>query len=157
MRIVWFTALLLAAAGCSKENPRVATAPNQQAALGMLPMDPLQGKVITSWIDRRNSTMSTLFGNDLAVQYARSGARNDYPAGSVLSLVTWQQQEDARWFGGTIPAAPKSVEFVTVQSGPSYAYQRYEGSPLKRVELEVVTNQDSRVFQFLSQRAAVLP
>ena len=157
MRIALFTALLLGAGACSKENSRVETAPNRIAALGALPVDPLQGKVITSWIDRRNSTMSTLFGNDLAVQYARSTAHNDYPSGSVLSLVTWQEQEDARWFGGSIPAAPRSVEFVTVQSGPSYSYQRYEGSPLKRVESEVVTNQHARVVALLSQRAAVLP
>ncbi len=76
--------------------------------------------------------MYTLFGNDLAVQYARSSARHDYPAGSVLSLVTWNQQEDPRWFGGKIPAAPKSVEFVAVATTPDnkpvFSYQFYEGN-----------------------------
>ena len=40
--------------------------------------------------------MYTLFGNDLAVQYAHTNPQHDYPAGSVLSLVTWSQQEDPR-------------------------------------------------------------
>jgi|SRR5271167_1418535 len=31
-----------------------------------------------------------------------------------LSLVTWKQQEDRRWFGAKIPAASKSVELVAV-------------------------------------------
>ena len=65
---------------------------------------------------------------------------HDYPAGAVLSLVTWNQQEDERWFGGDISASYLSVETVTVgetpdhsDHGPAYAYQRFEGSPLKLV------------------------
>jgi hypothetical protein len=71
-----------------------------------------QQAVITSSIDHRNGTMSTLFGNLIAVQYARSHSDTSYPSGAVFTLVTWKQQEDARWFGGNVPAARLSVETV---------------------------------------------
>jgi hypothetical protein len=121
--------------GCSDQvNPRVATRLNLDASLtGDLPSNPFQGRVITSWIDKQDSTTSTMFGNDVAVQYARTSSAMQYPAGAVLSVVTWGQQEDPRWFGGKIPEKPKVVEFVTVSSPGSYSYERYEGSPLKKV------------------------
>jgi hypothetical protein len=44
--------------GCQKPNPRVATTVNQTAAApGDLPWNPLQWNVITSAIDKQNSTM----------------------------------------------------------------------------------------------------
>ncbi len=99
--------------------------------------------------------MSTLYGNDVATGYARRSAEFVYPAGSVLSVVTWGQQEDARWFGGNIPARPKSVEIVTV--GGAYSYRRYEGSPLRQVAQEDGAAPGERAAYLLSQRAAVMP
>lgn len=111
--------MLLGVIGCSEPNPRVVTTLNERAALARdLPLNPLQWKVITSAINKQDSAMYTLFGNDLAVQYAGKNSQHDYPAGSVLSLVAWNQQEDLRWFGGNLPATPKSVEFVTVGVAP---------------------------------------
>jgi hypothetical protein len=137
-------------------NPRVATTLNLDAAVAGGPAaNPLQGKVITSWIDKQSGTMSTLLGNDVAIQHARTNEKFNYPAGSVLSVVTWGQQEDPRWFGGSIPAKPRSVEVVTV--GDAYQYQRYEGAPLKRVANEEGTVPVERAAYLLSQRAAVMP
>jgi hypothetical protein len=99
--------------------------------------------------------MSTLYGNDVAVQYARANAEKMYPAGSVLSVVTWSEQEDPRWFGAKIPQKVGSVEFVTVTGPGAYSYQRYEGSPLKRVAMDATTNE--RADYLLAQRAAVMP
>ncbi len=145
--------------GCSdKTNPRVVTRLNQDAApVGELPSNPLQGKVITSWVDKKDSTMSTLFGNDVAWQYARTNAEMQYPAGSVLSVVTWEEQEDPRWFGGNIPQRAKVVEFVTVTSPGTYSYQRYEGSPLKKVASVEGNDPKGRAAYLLEQRAAVMP
>jgi hypothetical protein len=156
------TAALLALAGCSQPNPRVVTSLNQGASLtGDLPSNPLGWKVITSALDGTDSTMSTLFGNDVAVQYARTNSQHDYPAGSTISMVTWTQQEDPRWFGGKIAAAPKSVEFVTVAAGvnqrPTYSYERFEGAPLKRASAETAAAPSDRMSYLLSQRAAVMP
>jgi hypothetical protein len=97
-----------------------------------VPANPLQWKAVTSEINKTDATMSALYGNDLAVGYARTHSQHDYPAGAVLSLVTWTQQEDPRWFGARIPREVKSVEFVMVgatpDGRPSYTYQEYEGT-----------------------------
>jgi hypothetical protein len=131
---------------------------NTEASLtGTLPYNPLAWKVVTSWVNDRNGTMSTLYGNDVAVQYARSNAAHTYPAGSVLALVTWAQRDDPHWFGAKIPSAPQSVEFVVVPSSPeaSPTYQRYTGSPLT---LAATTDADATRIDYLTaQRAAVMP
>jgi hypothetical protein len=150
---------LILLVGCTRENARVTTTLNNGAALvGDLPSNPMQDKVITSWVDKQGSTMSTMFGNDVAMRYARTNQGTQYPAGSVVSVVTWSQQEDPRWFGGNIPANAKSVEFVSVGPGANaYSYQRYEGSPLKKVTGEDGAAPNERAASLLSQRAAVMP
>jgi hypothetical protein len=149
----------VALAGCSNQtNLRVETRVNHEAALvGDLPSNPLQGEVITSWINKQDSTMSTMFGNDAAVRYARTSAEGKYPVGAALSVVTWAQQEDVRWFGGKIPQRPASVEFVTVTGLGAFSYQRYEGSPLKKVASVDGTDPKDRAAYLLGQRAAVMP
>jgi hypothetical protein len=152
------TVLLCILPGCSGTNPRIVTTLNTGAMLsGSLPSNPMQGRVITSWIDKNAGTMSTLYGNDIAVQHARTSAQQGYPAGSALSVVTWTEQEDPRWFGGNIPAAAKSVEYVTIAEDKHYIYQRYEGSPLKQVDQEAGVTPNDREGYLLSLRAAVMP
>ncbi|MGC4053979.1 MAG: hypothetical protein QM757_33245 [Paludibaculum sp.] len=141
---------------------RVATFLNQRASPGSaVKLNPLQGKVITSWIDRQTQTMSTLTGNDVAVRYARTSGGQAFPVGSTLSVATWSQVEDGRWFGARIPDEPKSVETVTVALGPGgqieYSYQKYEGAPLKRVASRTTGPSDERIRFLFSRRASVLP
>jgi Cytochrome P460 len=148
--------------GCATPQPRLVATINQSASLGGgLPANPLEWKIISSAADTKKATMSTLYGNDVAVQYARTKAQHDYPSGSALSLVTWSQQEDARWFGGKIPEQVRSVEFLSVGSAadgrPSYSYQLYEGAPLKKASEENGSAPRGRAAELLSQRAAVLP
>jgi hypothetical protein len=86
-----------------------------------LPWQPLGWRAITMYVDPRNHTTATLFGNDAAMQVvARRGAVGAqspvYPAGAVLALVIWAQRDDPHWFGGRIPNAPQSVEFVQIAS-----------------------------------------
>ncbi|KAI9451718.1 hypothetical protein F5148DRAFT_1289976 [Russula earlei] len=77
--------------------------------------------------------MSILYGNEIAVAYARSGGKGlAYPGGSVLSLVTWEQQEDKHWFGGNIPKKIQSVEMVAFDSAASLKYTDYVGAPLQQ-------------------------
>lgn len=153
--------LLFLLAGCSQQNPLTATRRNEEATLrGALPMKPLAGQVITTWIDKPKATMSTLFGNEPAIQAARSGAAT-YPTGAMLSAITWHQQEDGRWFGGRIPAEPVSVEVVTVKDtkdhGAAYLYRRFEGNPLKEVPPSDDPESQARAKYLLEQRAAVMP
>ena len=134
---------------------------NYRAALaGDLPINPLEWNVITCSANPLEFTMSTLFGNDIAVRSARAHSATTYPADSALALVTWHQQQDHDWFGAKMPAETQSMELVTVSAsvdgGTSYEYSRYEGSPLKQVTLSK-SQADERMLYIRSQRAAVMP
>lgn len=155
-------ALILCAAGCGGSAPRATATLNQGAALvGELPMNPLAWRVISSAADAGSGTMSTLYGNDVAVAYARTHTQHDYPSGSVISFVTWTQAEDSRWFGAKIPSQVKSVEFVTVGAGGNgqdqYSYEAYTGNPLKKTADRPFGAPPERIAYLLSSRAAVMP
>jgi Cytochrome P460 len=155
-------AMFLSMSGCSGAESKIPATINQSASLvGPLPADPLQWKIITSAINKADSTMSTLYGNDLAVRYARANSQHNYPTGSVLSLVTWTQREDDRWFGAKIPDRVKSVEFVGIDVAadgrPSYSYREYRGTPLTMVSEQKGSTPNDRAVYLLTQRAAVMP
>jgi hypothetical protein len=155
-------ASLFCLAGCTNPVPAAITRLNAGAVLnGNLPENPLHWQVITSAIDHRDATMYTVFGNDAAVAYARSHDDRNYPAGSILSLVTWKQTEDPRWFWGMTPDATQSVEFVEIKADAGhnrlYSYERYTGSPLTKVSSETSAEPNQRAANLLSQRAAVMP
>jgi hypothetical protein len=156
-------ATVLAVGSWSCGGPGAMTSSiNERAALtGSLPRHPLQWNVITSTIDKQAATMSTLYGNDAAVRYARRNSQQNYPAGCELSFVTWTQQEDIHWFGAKIPGQVKSVEFVSVTADPnhqpSYSYENSEGSPLQRTTALDGRSPGSRAAYLLSLRAAVMP
>ncbi|ADV81090.1 cytochrome P460 family protein [Terriglobus saanensis] len=162
MRVAQVLGLLLLGglAGCEATNSRVTTTLNEDASkVNGVPGAAMHGRVITSWIDKPSSTMSTLYGNDVAVNYARKNSDAAYPAGSQLSLVTWKQTEDPRWFGGNIPAKVVSVEQVNVDATPEkkYAYMRYDGESAKSVESVAAATPNARAAFLLGQRAAVMP
>jgi hypothetical protein len=158
-----FGAVLIAwGAGCAKAPSQATATFNQGAALaGELPMNPLAWRLISVSLNPGDGTMSTLYGNDIAVDYARTHSQHDYPAGAVLSLVTWKQMEDSRWFGAKIPAQVKSVEFVTVSAGvngsPAYAYEAYTGNPLQKASTQQSATASERIAGLVSTRAAVMP
>jgi hypothetical protein len=154
--------LSLSIVGCASHEPRISATVNRNSSLvGDLTANPLQWKVVTSAVNTEDSTMSTLYGNEVAVGYARTNSQHNYPSGSILSLVTWTQRDDDRWFGAEIPDQVKSVEFVSVGVAPDgrtlYSYQEYEGNPLKRVTSQEGGTATGRTAYLLSQRAAVMP
>jgi hypothetical protein len=154
--------LSLAMCGCSSHRTNPSELINKEASLtGNLPFQPLRCRMITSAINKRDSTMSTLYGNDLAVNCARTNAQCSYPSGSVLSLVTWSQQEDEHWFGAKIPARVQSVEFIVVNSAasnkPSYSYEDYVGAPLAKLPPQEDAAVKARLGYILGQRASAMP
>jgi hypothetical protein len=97
---------------------------NRAAALpAALPWQPLAWGAITMSVDPTTGEMATLFGNDAALNVVRSvrgsgaGRQVAYPAGAVLALVTWGQRDDPHWFGARISNAPRSIEFLQIESG----------------------------------------
>ncbi|HWY56871.1 MAG TPA: cytochrome P460 family protein [Terriglobales bacterium] len=154
-------ALLLMLIGCSQPNARVTTRFNRDAEVsGEMPYNPLQWEVIASTLNHNDHTLATVLGNDRAIAYARKNASHEYPAGSVLSVITWSQEEDPRWFGGNIPGKVSSVEFLEVQSSQdhgTYLYTLYGGSPLRKLVSTEEKSPTGRVAYILRQRAAVMP
>ena len=155
-------ALLLMLVGCSPPNARVTTRFNRDAEVsGELPFNPLQWEVIASTLNHNDHTLATVLGNDRAIAYARKDAAHAYPAGSVLSVITWSQEEDPRWFGGNIPGKVRSVEFLEVQSGQdhggTYLYSLYGGSPLRKLVSREEKSPTGRAAYIVGQRAAVMP
>jgi hypothetical protein len=162
-------ALILSAAfsGCTgptRVAPLAATI-NEGASLSAaqsnaLPANPLKWRIITSSIDPQSSTMSTLYGNDIAIKYARSNTKHDYPPGSQIALVTWTRRDDPRYFGAKIPDHLKSIEFVTVTELPgetNFAYEKYEGTPLAKTASDESAKPSPSAQSLLGLRAAVLP
>ena len=154
-------ALLLMLIGCSEPNARVKTRLNLYAEVsGELPYNALQWEVIASTLNHNDHTLATVLGNDRAIAYARTTAAHAYPVGSVLSVITWSQEEDPRWFGGNIAGNVRSVEFPEVQSGQdhgTYLYTLYGGSPLRKLVSTEEKSPTGRAAYIVGQRAAVMP
>ena len=153
---------LIALSGCSHHPTDPAVLTNREASLPAgLPYHPLEWSVITSTIDRQKGAMSTLFGNDVAVHHARTSSDGAYPPGSVLSLVTWLQQDDKHWFGARIPARIESIEFIKVDATPdnqsSNSYEHYDGMSGKKLPVAESGAANMRINSILGQRASVMP
>jgi len=166
MRATLMTIALLASSfvfsNCAQQQNSATALINHKASVtGDLPFNPFRWSVITVGVDSLSSTMFTLYGNDVAAEHARSEPQGPYPVGSLLSLVTWTQQEDEHWFGARNPAFLKSVEFVRVEPGGagdiSYLYRIFEGAPLKETTSARINERQQHIDKILSRRAAVMP
>src|ERR1700761_969994 len=110
-------------------------------------------KVIASSVNKKLGTMSTLYGNEVALKTAGTGTET---AGEVFALVTWKQQADDHWFGAKIPSNLLSVEYVkTGEAGNPVSYQKFEG---KNLVLSTDTaNNQARIKYIFDQKPSVMP
>lgn len=116
-RLVFVISLLVA--GCANEQHHDLY--NESASHIDVPeigFNPLEGNVISTFINVKDTTMSTLYGNDSAARHAQQ--RTPYADGDLLSLVTWKQKEDPYWFGGNIPDSVAAIEIVRFESGKPF-------------------------------------
>ena len=97
-----------AAAACDKPAPDKAHAREMFNAGGL--------RVITSFANRKQETMSVLYGNPAAEKSALSGYQTHYP-GEVFRLVTYKQANNKFWYGSYINGAVQRVE--TIAAVPS--------------------------------------
>lgn len=113
---------------------------------------PLQGIVINSYVNTKTNTMATLYGNKTAKDYLQGHTAGSYPDGTELTLVTWHQQPDPRWFGGNVPGAVQRIEVVSFNKGVHYSC--YAGNPWREL-----TNPkaDSATQWIIKQRMMILP
>jgi hypothetical protein len=111
---------------------------------------PLRGKFVTELANDTNRTMSTLYSSAPVI------VAGGYAVGTVLSLVTWTQQDDGRWFGGRIPNMVQSVEQIRIGADGKPEYAAFSGAGLskKDVAADVAAQ---RVQYILGKRAVVTP
>ena len=110
--------------------------------------------VIASFINKKQHTMSTLYGNLVSVQRARAGEA--VQPHEQLLLVTWEQKADENWFGANIPGQVQSVEQVITGAQPTdVTYQRYEGNPLSPGQ--DTTAKTSRINSIFGLQASIMP
>jgi len=116
-----FFVISLLAAGCANDQRHdLYNESASQFDVSETGFNPLEGNVISTFIDVRDTTMSTLYGNDSAARHAELKA--PYADGDILSLVTWKQRADPYWFGGNIPDSVVVIEIVRFESGePIYS------------------------------------
>lgn len=116
--------------------------------------NPLLMIPLTSSINPKNSSMSTLYGNQVAADYAKQNADSKYPQDAVLYEVTWKQKADEFWFGANIPNEIYSVEKIVFNDHPEYGL--YKGKFLQKEEVDSRIKA-SRIALIISQKMAVSP
>lgn len=121
---------------------------------GDLMENPLILGVITTSVNLNTKTMSTLYGNAIAVDHAQGDKGTSYPTNAVLYEVSWKQQPDSLWFGALIPGTLLSVEKVHFTHEGHPIYTLYKGDPLKRME---GTKDKDRSIQIISRTMAQTP
>lgn len=152
--IIYFSLILVSLLSCHQEpqeniNEKASIQHNDELLENPLLMTP-----ITSSIHPKDSTMSTLYGNEIAVMHAKSNSK--YPQGATLYEVTWKQKSDEWWFGANVPKEILSVEKVIFREKEKVEYEIYEGRPLKK-KGQKEGSETSRILAIVSQKMAVSP
>jgi hypothetical protein len=111
-------------------------------------------KVITSFANRKQQTISVLYGNDAAKTCALSGYKT-HVAGELFKLVVFRQADNKYWYGSYINGKLLSEETVT--SEPSqFVYRLKQGSaPDDSVGHQM--SDEARTASILSHKPSVFP
>jgi Cytochrome P460/Haem-binding domain len=120
----------------------------------------MEENVISSSIRRQDGTMSTLYGNQIAVHFARTQEMGQYPEGSRLTMVTWKQKEDDHWFGARIPGPVQIVETVFVSDSGGKLYPLYERKDMNSTgafTARVTADTKLRTSYILGQHPSIMP
>ncbi|MEN0056292.1 MAG: hypothetical protein AAGC65_21620 [Mucilaginibacter sp.] len=158
IKYLFLAAIVFGVYACN-HKPTIDELTNPPAALpASFKFDQLGLKVITTFINKKQGTTSTLYGNPLALKTAIAGT-NQIEAGEVFALVTWKQQDDQHWFGANIPGNLQQVELLkstsSIENPIVLSYACYEGKDLT-LKADTLNNQD-RIKYILSQKPAVMP
>lgn len=149
-----FILLLLIAAGCKQQNNHAGELNDAATLPQKLNFNQMGLKVITSMSNKKQATMSTLYGNELALDYTKSKG-DSATGGMVFALVSWKQQDDERWFGAKIPGQFQSVEILTTKANGKTldtSYKIYKD----KWQTDPLTEK-TRIKYILAQKASVMP
>jgi Haem-binding domain/Cytochrome P460 len=120
----------------------------------------MEENVISSSIRRDDGTMSTIYGNQIAVHFARTQAMGQYPEGSRLNMVTWKQKEDDHWFGARIPGTVQMFETIFMSDSGGKLYPLYERKDMNSTgtfAAPVTADAKRRTNYILGQRPSIMP
>lgn len=118
-KIIFLFAVVFIFQSCNNANSIYTTAYNTNASqiqIKGLGFSPLEGKVVNTYLNPKEHRASILY----------------ISPDSTLSLVTWKQKPDERWFGANIPDAVLSVEILYRKNGIN-KYEYYSGTALQLV------------------------
>ncbi|SEV97660.1 hypothetical protein [Chitinophaga arvensicola] len=116
MKNILFLLFLLTAASACQPSVREADTREMFNAEGL--------RVITSFANTQQQTMSVLYGNESASAAALSGYQTHLP-GEIFRLVVYKQTDNRLWYGSHINGALLSVETIT--SGDQLNYKLEKG------------------------------
>lgn len=114
-------------------------------------------RVIASSINKKQHTMSILYGNKAGLDAVAAGIKH-IPGEGLLALVTWNQQEDPHWYGANIPGDLLSVELIKTKKNNDqvfFDYNRFEGKKL--VSNTDTSGQSKRLKFIFDQKPSVMP
>jgi hypothetical protein len=116
-------------------------------------------EVISSSANRNDFTLSVLYGNAQA-RLSSLDSEGRHTPGEVLTLVTWQQVHNPRWYGSNLNGRIKSIETVQVLPAPDsslrYEYEIKNDAPMgDRNENYKVRQQ--RIHYIISRKPSVFP
>lgn len=146
--------LFITLSSCNENSKDNINEKASVSTLDALPENPLLLSPITFSINPKKGTMSTLYGNITAFQYAKTRVDSSYPKESVLYEVNWKQKPDSLWYGANIPDKIISVEKVEFTGDSIPKYELYVGHPLKKVSFN---NENKRIASIVSKRMAETP
>lgn len=154
---------LLSIMGCSPKNESESV--NREASLpANFGFNKMGLTAITSSINHNRNTMSTLYGNSLAIADLKKNTNvkegvSEHLEGSerVLVLVTWLQKEDPYWYGAKIPGKLISIETLksnhVLYERKGLRYLLHDGRGIKNSKKESAIRIDS----ILSMKPALFP
>ncbi|MEH6309180.1 hypothetical protein RYH73_26245 [Olivibacter sp. CPCC 100613] len=146
--------VVLSLFGC---NPKNGLGLNENASinnLGNLSENPLLLKAISASIHQKDNSMTMLYGNDFAYNYAKMSSKDNYPTGSILYGVTWQLQEDEQWFGANIPENIRKIERIEFLDNNKIDYKRFDSKGVEEINTD---DAQERIDQIKGMQMAVTP
>jgi hypothetical protein len=128
-----------------RNNDFVFTFPIHRSSAAIL-RDIMKWKLRGSIVNKKDESMSVLYGNDSGVRFA---------------LVTWWEKEDKHWFGANIPAAISCIEMVRFDRDRKGlivpAYEKFEAQGDGLSVSTDTSDAQTRIKFILSLHAAVIP
>ncbi len=79
-----------------------------------------------------NNTMRIIFGNDVAIEAARSGNTNPWPDGAILGKTVWKDSVNDDWEKAVVPGDFVHAEFMIKDAGKwaatgGWGFARWKG------------------------------